>query len=222
MGQKISPISNRLSLSKDWQSRWFDKGTKYARKLIEDILIRDFIVNNFGLQFAISRVLIKRGRADMTIDIFTARPGLIIGRQGKGVEDIKIKIEKFVAKRHLDDSQKIRINVVEIKKPDIRATLIAQSIGQQISKRIPYRRAVKSAITKATDAGAKGIKIEIGGRLNGAEIARSESFSTGSIPTSTLKKNIDYSLYHAPTTYGIIGIKVWVYDGKLIEDLIES
>ena len=215
MGQKISPLSNRLSITKDWKSRWFDSGTKYRDKLIEDILMRDYIIANHGVNYAIDKIIIKRSQKDINIDIHSARPGLIIGRQGKGIEDLKNNIEKFLIKNKLN-SRKIKLNVIEVKKPDIKATIIAQNIGQQESRRIPYRRAVKGAIFKAMEEGARGIKIMISGRLNGAEISRSEKYSQGTIPISTLKNNIDFSIFHAKTTYGVIGIKVWVYDGKKI------
>ncbi|KKP89247.1 MAG: 30S ribosomal protein S3 [Berkelbacteria bacterium GW2011_GWA2_35_9] len=215
MGQKISPLSNRLMITKDWKSRWFASGKNYRDKLIEDIKMRDFIIKNYSMNYAIEKVIIKRSQKDIIIDIHSARPGLIIGRQGKGIEDFKNNIEKFLLKNKLP-SQKIKLNVSEVKKPEIKATLIAQNIGQQVSRRIPYRRAIKGAISKAMESGARGVKIVISGRLNGAEISRSEKYSQGTIPISTLKNNIDFCVFHAQTTYGVIGIKVWVYDGKQI------
>lgn len=215
MGQKISPLSNRLSITKDWKSKWFDSGIKYRDKLIEDIKMRDYIISNYGVNYAIDKIIIKRSQKDIIIDIHSARPGLIIGRQGKGIEDLKMNIEKFLIKNKLI-SRKIKLNVIEVKKPDIKATLIAQNIGQQVSRRIPYRRAVKGSISKAMESGARGIKVMISGRLNGAEISRSEKYSQGTIPISTLKNNIDFSIFHAKTTYGVIGVKVWVYDGNKI------
>jgi len=215
MGQKISPLSNRLMITKDWKSCRFASGKNYRDKLIEDIKMRDYIIQNYGINYAIEKVIIKRSLKDITIDIHSARPGLIIGRQGKGIEDFKKNIENFLFKNKLP-SRKIKLNVTEVKKPEIKATLIAQNIGQQVSRRIPYRRAVKGAISKAMETGARGVKVVISGRLNGAEISRSEKYSQGTIPISTLKNNIDFYVFHAKTTYGVIGIKVWVFDGKQI------
>ncbi|EKE15172.1 MAG: hypothetical protein ACD_12C00122G0001, partial [uncultured bacterium] len=156
MGQKISPLSNRLMITKDWKSRWFASGKNYRDKLIEDIKMRDFIIKNYSMNYAIEKVIIKRSQKDIIIDIHSARPGLIIGRQGKGIEDFKNNIEKFLLKNKLP-SQKIKLNVSEVKKPEIKATLIAQNIGQQVSRRIPYRRAIKGAISKAMESGARGV-----------------------------------------------------------------
>lgn len=222
MGQKISPTSIRLPLTKDWQSKWFDSTKNYTAKIIEDIKIRDFISKNFGANFAIAKIVLKRGRNDLVIDIHTARPGLLIGRQGKGVEEIRKKIEKVVVQNQTTIKSKIKINIIEVKKPDSRAMIVAQNIGQQISKRMHYRRVIKMAITKAMEAGAKGIKIVISGRLGGAEISRTENFNQGTIPTSTFKKDIDYAFYPAQTTYGVIGIKVWIFVGRKTEEIYES
>lgn len=205
MGQKANPMSLRLSLHKNWTSRWFSH-RNMADRLIEDSQIRGMIVKLLGTNAGIGQVIIKRGNDDVIVDIHSSKPGVIIGRGGKGIDLVSKAIKKLV-------NQDVKVNIIEIRKPDLNAMVVAQNISYQISKRLPYRRAVKQAMEKSTEAGAKGIKIQIAGRLNGAEIARKEKFSVGSIPTSTLKAKIDYASVHAPTTYGIIGIKVWIYTG---------
>ncbi|MCX6812652.1 MAG: 30S ribosomal protein S3 [Candidatus Berkelbacteria bacterium] len=208
MGQKVNPTSWRMKINENWRSRWFGRGKNYAQYLHQDLQIRKHILKEYK-SAAVSKVEIDRDANKVTITIKTARPGVIIGRGGVGAEKIKSEIEKF-----LGDS-KIKINIEEIKNPDVDANVVAQNIVAQIEKRIPFRRAMKQAIEKAQSAGVKGIKIQISGRLNGADIARSEKATFGLVPLSTLKSSIDFASVPAFTTYGVVGIKVWVYKGEL-------
>lgn len=205
MGHKVSPISTRLPITKDWQSKWF--ATKDFRvKLEEDLKIRRFLEKTLK-NAALEKVQIHRLPAIVKILIYTARPGIIIGRGGQGIERIEGQLKKF-------SSQKIKVEIIEVKTPELSASLIAQNVAIQISKRVSYKRAAKQALDRTIQAGAKGIKITISGRLRGAEIARSEKFVAGSIPLSSLKKEIDFAKADALTTYGIIGIKVWINRGE--------
>jgi small subunit ribosomal protein S3 len=204
MGQKVNPKSMRLKINEVWQSKWFGRQT-YADNLIEDLKIRRFIEGKLK-EASVSEVGISRDSNKVAITIHTSRPGIIIGRGGAGTEQLKKELVKFV-------KNKLQINIVEVKKPDADAAIIGQSVAAQIEKRIPYRRALKQAVEKAKSAGIQGVKIQISGRLNGAEIARREKLIWGTVPLSTFKSDIDYKYVTALTTYGIIGIKVWVYKG---------
>ncbi len=205
MGHKINPKSYRLPINQDWDSRWFAPNKEqYRNQLITDIKIRELIEKNTGPQAAINRIAIERTAEKTKVIISTGRPGVLIGRSGQGIEKLSTQIKNLVG-------GKVDVDVVEIRKPELSAYLVAQNIGQQISRRVAYRRAVKMAIQKVMQAGALGVKVSVAGRLNGAEIARSEKFNEGSIPLSTLKANIDFAVYHSQTTYGTIGVKVWVY-----------
>lgn len=203
MGQKANPIANRLYLTKNWQGKWFAMGKDYAPRIIEDEKIRRLIFETVGPQAMIGRIEIERSIGDLKVAIFTGRPGVIIGRAGKGLQILRDKLTKIV-------KGKFKLDVIEIKKSDLDAQIVSDNIGIQISKRLPYRRAVKQSIGKVMDAGAKGIKICISGRLGGAEIARREKFNEGSVPLSTLRKNISFGVTHAKTTFGVIGVKVWI------------
>jgi small subunit ribosomal protein S3 len=217
MGQKVNPISNRLSVNPNWQSKWFAKGN-YKKYLIEDFKIRDFIkdkLSNAGLR----RVEIIRSQDRLTVQVVTSKPGLVIGRGGQGINLLKDEIQK---KFYPQGQPVVRLDIVEDRQPDLSATLVGQNIGSQIERRIPYRRACKQAIEKSLTAGAKGVKIIVSGRLNGAEIARSEKFQDGTIPLSRYEYNIDYDVYHANTTYGVIGVKVWVNRGKFADEQTEE
>lgn len=207
MGRKVSPISFRLKYNQSWRSRWFSNRSNYSQNLIEDIKIRKFI-DKALYNAAVARVEIERDSAQVTVNIHTARPGVIIGRKGAGATELKNKIEKFV-------KNKLVINIIEIKNPDADASLVAQNMGYQISNRVAFRRVMKQAVEKAMQAGAKGIKVIISGRLSGADIARSEKLISGLVPLSVLRSEIDYAAIPAKTTYGIIGIKVWIYKGEL-------
>lgn len=217
MGQKVNPISNRLSINPDWQSKWFAKGN-YKKYLVDDFKIRDFIkekLSNAGLR----RVEIIRSQDRISIQVITSKPGLVIGRGGQGINMLKDEVQK---KFYPQGQPVIRLDIIEDRQPDLSATLVGQNIGNQIERRIPYRRSCKQAIEKSMAAGAKGIKIIVSGRLNGAEIARSEKFQDGSIPLSRYEYNIDYDVYHANTTYGVIGVKVWVNRGKFSDQETEE
>lgn len=204
MGRKVSPISFRLKFNESWRSRWFsDKN--YSQNLIEDIQIRERI-SKLLANAAISKVEIERDSAQVTVNIYSARPGVIIGRKGIGAQELKVKLQKIAKSR-------VTINILEVKNPDSDASLVAQSMAYQITNRVAFRRVMKQAVEKAMQAGAKGIKVLISGRLGGADIARSEKLISGLVPLSVLKSKIDYSLAEAKTTFGIIGIKVWIYKG---------
>ena len=216
MGQKVNPKSIRIKINELWQSKWFGRGSNYSDQLISDVKIRRALEKKLK-DAAVSKIIINRDSNKVKIDIYSGRPGLVIGRGGTGTDDLK----KFLA-GYIKD--KVQINIIEVKKPDSDATLIAQSIAAQIEKRIPYRRAMKQAVEKAKTAGIKGIKIQVAGRLNGADIARSEKVAFGTVPLSSFKSDIDYKYYTALTTFGIIGIKVWIYKGEReisIEELIK-
>ena len=210
MGQKVNPKSIRLKINEIWQSKWFGR-LNYRDNLISDIQIRKLL--NVKLKdAAISKIAINRDSNKVSIDIHSGRPGVVIGRGGAGTDEIKKLLSATV-------KEKIQINIIEVKRPDGDAAIIAQGIANQIEKRIPFRRAMKQAIEKAKTAGAKGIKVQIAGRLNGADIARSEKLAYGTVPLSTFKSVVDYKSITALTTYGIIGIKVWVYKGeRLLSD----
>ena len=212
MGQKINPLSNRLSLTSDWKSKWF-AGSKadFRKYLVDDVKIREYIhkkLHNAG----IGNVEIVRSRDRLQIRLTTSKPGLVIGRGGQGINMLKEDIQK---KFYPGGTPVVRLDIIEERKPELSATLVGQNIGSQIERRIPYRRACKQSIEKSMAAGAKGIKIIVSGRLNGAEIARVEKFQDGSIPLSRFNMAIDYNVYHAKTTYGIIGVKVWLNKGEL-------
>ena len=207
MGQKVNPVSYRLQISKDWSSKWFTRNTDFKKSLIEDVKIREAIENRFKSRPTIARIDIERTDNLTTITIRTAKAGAVIGKQGAGINEIKKELEKFV-------SQPIRINVEEVKKPELSAKLVAENIGFQLGKRMNFRRAVKMASQSTMTAGAKGVRIEVSGRLNGAEMSRREKFIEGSVPLHTLRADIDFHIHHAPTIAGIVGVKVWIYKGE--------
>ncbi len=201
MGQKTNPIGFRLSLRRDWRSSWFEKGS-YSLNLAEDIQIRKYILtrlNNAG----IAKVEISRTSKIVTVTIFTARPGIVIGRGGEEVNHLKKELNQLTPKD-------IQVNISEIKRPELDASLVGSNIAHQLKKKISYRRVVNKVIQSTMRMGAKGIRINVAGRLGGAEIARSEKFMNGSVPLHTLRADIDYALTEAHTTYGVIGIKVWI------------
>lgn len=202
MGQKVNPISFRIGRLTDWQSKWFAK-KNYRDLLIEDLKIRNFIMKKLANCY-VAKVEIKREKNVIEITIHTARPGMIIGRSGTAINVLKSELQKMT-------DRELRININEIKEPNLNAYLVAYNIAQQIQKRVSYRKAMKQAIANVMEAGAKGVKVTCKGRLAGAEIARAESLSAGSLPLGTLDANIDYGQVNAKTTYGIIGVKVWIY-----------
>ena len=207
MGQKVNPLSYRLQLTKDWSSKWFTKKTDFKKWLIEDDRIRETIENRFKTRPTIAKINIERSSNLISITILTAKAGAVIGKQGSGINEIKRELEKFT-------SQPVRLNVEEVKKPELNAKLVAENIGFQLGKRMNFRRAVKMACQSTMTAGAKGVRIEVAGRLNGAEMSRREKFIEGSVPLHTLRADIDFYCHHAPTTAGIVGVKVWIYKGE--------
>ncbi|MGD9901130.1 MAG: 30S ribosomal protein S3 [Spirochaetales bacterium] len=209
MGQKVNPNGFRLGVNKGWSSQWFAPKKDYAKFLLEDNTIREFIKKKY-YQSAISQVSIERTDSRLVITILTSRPGVLIGVKGAGVEQIKQEILK------LTGAKAVTINIREVKRPDMDSVLVAESVASQIEKRIAWKRAVNQAIMRAMKAGAKGIKVMVSGRLNGAEIASSQFYTEGSIPLHTIRADIDYGTAEANTTFGKIGIKVWVYKGELL------
>ena len=207
MGQKVNPIGFRLGVNRGWDSVWFARKADYGKFLIEDYKIRQFIRKNIP-NSGVSEVIIERSGKKCSVFIHTSRPGFVIGKKGSDIEKIKGKISKIT------DSE-VSVNIKEIKKPELNAYLVAENISQQLVKRIAYRRAMKRAIQSAMRLGAKGIKVTLSGRLAGNEIARSEWLREGSIPLHTLRANLDYAESEALTTYGIIGVKVWIYKGEI-------
>ena len=206
MGQKINPRSMRLQVDKDWSSKWFaDKD--YATYLINDVAIRRAVDKKLTRRASVCRVDIERSPSLVTVTIFTAKPGVVIGRGGSGAEDLKKMLVKIVG-------GDVKVSIEEVKKPETNAKLVAENIAGQLERRISFRRAMKMAAENALKSGALGAKIAVGGRLNGAEMGRRESVSQGSIPLHTLRADIDFAHAQARTTYGIIGVKVWVYKGN--------
>ncbi|MFA5157793.1 MAG: 30S ribosomal protein S3 [Patescibacteria group bacterium] len=208
MGQKVNPTSWRLKVNETWKSRWF-ASNNYAELLHQDLKIRKYLRAEYS-QAAISDIEIDRDANKITVTIKTARPGVIIGRGGAGASKIKEGVEKLVS------GSKVKVNIEEVKNPDANARVVAENISSQIERRMPFRRALKQSIEKAQQAGVKGIKVQISGRLNGAEIARSEKAIYGLVPLSSIKSQIDYAYVAARTTYGIVGIKVWIYKGDSV------
>lgn len=206
MGQKTNPIGNRLGIIRGWDSNWFG-GNDYGDKIAEDYKIRRYLDARLS-KGGISRIYIERTLKLVTITITTARPGLIIGKGGQEVDKLKEELKKLTGKE-------VQINIFEIKRPELDAILVSESIAKQIENRISYRRAVKMAIAGSMRSGAEGIKVQISGRLNGAEMARSESFKEGRIPLSTFRADIDYHIAEAHTTYGRLGVKVWIMKGEV-------
>jgi len=209
MGQKINPVGFRLAVNKNWSSRWYANSKNFAPMLAEDIKVRDFLKRKLA-HASVGRVLIERPAKDARITIFSARPGVVIGKKGEEIEALKAELRRIMG------VQQVHVNIEEIRKPEIDAQLIADSIAQQLEKRIMFRRAMKRAMQNAMRLGAQGIKIMSAGRLNGIEIARTEWYREGRVPLHTLRADIDYGLGEAKTNYGVIGIKVWVYKGEIV------
>ena len=205
MGQKTNPIGLRLGINRGWDSIWFDE-KNYASKLHEDIILRNYINKRLS-HASISRIEISRTSKRVSVTIHTARPGIVIGRGGSEVETLKAELKKFMG-------YDVNINVSEIKRPGLRAVLVGQNIAQQLEKKVNYRRAVKKAIQSTMSMGAEGIRVCVSGRLNGNEIARSETYREGQVPLHTLRADIDYTITESHTSYGIIGVKVWIYTGE--------
>ena len=209
MGQKVNPIGIRLKINRTWDSVWFAKKQKYGTYLIEDYKIRKYI-NNTIKNSGVSKIQIERPSKKCVVTIFTSRPGFVIGKKGSDIEKIKQNISKITP-------DEVSVNIKEIRKPELDSFLVAENIAQQLEKRVAYRRAMKRAMSSALRLGAKGIKVTVSGRLGGNEIARTEWLREGSIPLHTLRADVDYAEAEALTTYGIIGIKVWIYKGVVFQ-----
>ena len=209
MGQKVNPVGFRVGINRGWDSVWFAKKKEYGNYLIEDYRIRDYIKNNVS-NSGVSKVQIERTSKKCIVTIYTSRPGFVIGKKGSDIEKIKKNLGKF-------SKQELTLNIKEVKKPELNSFLVADNIAQQLVKRIAYRRTMKRAIQSALRLGAKGIRVCISGRLGGNEIARSEWQREGSVPLHTLRADVDYAEAEALTTYGIIGIKVWIYKGEIFK-----
>jgi small subunit ribosomal protein S3 len=208
MGQKINPIGFRLAVTRNWASRWYADGPEFARKLGEDLRVREYLRKKLR-NASVGRILIERPAKNARITIYSARPGVVIGKKGEDIETLKSELQKMMG-------VPVHVNIDEIRKPELEAQLIADSITQQLEKRIMFRRAMKRAMQNAMRLGAQGIKIMSAGRLNGIEIARTEWYREGRVPLHTLRADIDYGFSEAKTTYGVIGVKVWVYKGDTL------
>ena len=217
MGRKVHPIGFRLNVNRDWRGRWFAEGAQYREQLAQDFAIRDMIYKDSG-RAGVSRIDVERYPGKLKVGVFTAKPGILIGRKGEGIKKVRVALEELTGK-------KVDLDIKEIKAPDCDAFLVAHNIADQLERRISYRRAMKRAIQQAMRQGAQGIKIEVGGRLGGAEMARNVWLRDGRVPLQTLRADIDFARTEATTTYGQIGVKVWVYHGDMkqeVEEKIES
>ncbi len=209
MGHKVNPIGIRLGISKDWNSKWFAGKRQYAEHLVSDLKVRELLKKKLA-QAGVSKIQINRPQKNADITIFTARPGVVIGKKGEDIEKLRREVSAIMG---VD----AHINVSEVRKPELDAQLVAESIAQQLERRIMFRRAMKRSVQNAMRLGALGIKVNVAGRLNGAEIARSEWYREGRVPLHTLRADVDYGLAEAHTTYGVIGVKVWIYKGEIFD-----
>jgi len=213
MGQKVHPTGIRLGIVKDHTSVWYADKNEYANKLLNDLQVREYLEGELKAA-SVSRIEIERPAQNAKITIFTARPGIVIGKKGEDVEKLRNAISKMMG-------VPVHINIEEIRKPDLDAKLVAQSVASQLERRVMFRRAMKRSVQNAMRQGAEGIKIQVGGRLGGAEIARSEWYREGRVPLHTLRADIDYGTYEAHTTYGVLGIKVWIFKGEILGGIEE-
>ena len=209
MGQKVNPNGYRVGVIKDWESRWYAKKKNFGDTLVEDYELREYLLETLA-PAGVPKVEIERDAKRVRINIHVAKPGMVIGRGGAEIEKLKADLEKKVGKA-------VSLNIIEIKNPDVNAQLVAESIAGQLERRISFRRALKQSIGRAMKAGARGIKCQASGRLGGAEIARSETYKEGTIPLQTIRADIDYGFAEAKTTYGRIGVKVWIYAGEVLQ-----
>lgn len=208
MGQKVNPISMRLQVSKDWRSKWFAGKREYAEFLAQDLQVRDYIEKKFSTRATIQKIDIERSPSLVTVTIHTAKAGVVIGRGGAGAQELKAHIEKVMGRP-------VRVNIEEVKRPEMTAKLVAENIARQLERRINFRRAVKMSAQNTMNAGAKGIRIEVAGRLNSAEMARREKVILGSVPLHTIRADVDYHFATAQLpSAGIVGVKVWIYKGE--------
>ena len=209
MGQKVNPHGLRVGVIKDWDSRWFANKATFGDTLVEDYNVRNYIKKELYAA-GVPKIEIERFADKVRIHVHCAKPGIVIGRGGENIEKLRLNVEKMIGKS-------VAINIVEVKTPDMNSQLVAESIASQLENRVSFRRAMKQAIGRAMKLGAKGIKVKVGGRLGGAEIARSESYHEGTIPLQTLRADIDYGFAEAHTTYGRLGVKVWIYKGEVLK-----
>ena len=212
MGQKVHPIGIRLGIVKDWSSKWYADSKTFPENVRTDYLMRTHIKKKLK-DASVSRITIERPAKKANITIHTARPGIVIGKKGEDIERLRAEISKLIGMNLVD----VRINISEVRKPELDAQLVAEGIAQQLERRVMFRRAMKRAVTNTMRVGAEGIKVKVGGRLNGAEIARSEWYHEGRVPLHTLRADIDYGFAEAHTTYGVIGVKVWIFKGEIFE-----
>lgn len=208
MGQKVHPVGIRLGYIKDWASRWYAGSKEYPELLLKDLMVRDYIKKKLA-HASVSRIQINRPANNAQITVSTARPGIVIGKKGEDIDKLRREVSKMMG-------VPVHLNVEEIRKPELDAQLVAEGVAQQLERRIMFRRAMKRAVTNTMRLGAQGIKINVGGRLNGAEIARREWYREGRVPLHTLRADIDYGFAEAKTTYGIIGVKVWIFKGEIL------
>lgn len=209
MGQKINPIGIRVGINRTWDSRWY-AGKEYANTLVEDLKLREYIHTKLK-PAGISKVLIERAAQNTKVTIYTARPGLIIGRKGSDIEKLRREVSQKIA-------GEVSLNIVEIRKPELDAQLVAEGVAQQLERRVSFRRAMKRAVQGAQRMGAQGVRVAVSGRLGGADIARTEWYREGRVPLHTLRADMDYGTAEADTTYGVIGVKIWLYKGDIMEN----
>jgi small subunit ribosomal protein S3 len=212
MGQKVHPIGIRLGITKDWDSKWYADSREFPALVHSDFKIRKFLKEKLK-DASVSRIQIERPAKRVQITIHTARPGIVIGKKGEDIEKLRVQVGRLLDM----DLKDVRINIAEIRKPELDAQLVAEGIAQQLERRVMFRRAMKRAVTNTMRLGAEGIKVKVAGRLNGAEIARSEWYREGRVPLHTLRADIDYGLAEAMTTYGVIGVKVWIFRGEVFD-----
>lgn len=212
MGQKVHPIGIRLGVTKEWSSKWYADAKQYPKYVLQDHQIREFLRKKLK-EASVSRIQIDRPAKRANITIHTARPGIVIGKKGEDIENLRVEAAKVLGMALQD----VRLNISEIRKPELDAQLVAEGIAQQLERRVQFRRAMRRAVTNTMRVGAEGIKVKVSGRLNGAEIARSEWYREGRVPLHTLRADIDYGLAEARTTYGVIGVKVWVFRGEVFD-----
>ncbi len=212
MGQKVHPIGIRLGITKDWDSKWYADSREFPALVHSDFKIRKFLKEKLK-DASVSRIQIERPAKRAQITIHTARPGIVIGKKGEDIEKLRVQVGRLLDM----DLKDVRINIAEIRKPELDAQLVADGIAQQLERRVMFRRAMKRAVTNTMRLGAEGIKVKVAGRLNGAEIARSEWYREGRVPLHTLRADIDYGLAEAMTTYGVIGVKVWIFRGEVFD-----
>ncbi len=212
MGQKVHPIGIRLGITKDWDSKWYADSREFPALVHSDFKIRQLLKEKLK-DASVSRIQIERPAKRVQITIHTARPGIVIGKKGEDIEKLRVQVARMLDM----DLKDVRINIAEIRKPELDAQLVADGIAQQLERRVMFRRAMKRAVTNTMRLGAEGVKVKVAGRLNGAEIARSEWYREGRVPLHTLRADIDYGLAEAMTTYGVIGIKVWIFKGEVFD-----